>query len=281
MKKRNKLLLLLLMISVNTMGQVYNAVLVDNESGKPIPYASIGFLSTKMGSATNENGVFRLSISEYQETDTLKISAIGYHSLKLTLSEALNKKSISLLPRTYEFENIEILDSKIKTRTKWLGKNVRPTPGGVYGASGPGENVGAAFAFRVTIKNEKPIRPLFARLFIKENKNDTLKIRCRFLEVDSMGKPGADIVQKNYLHIKTDSRGWSTCDFTEDFILLEKKDFFLVFEWLKETDGINEAPLLATSFGFKSEPLIRAHPFGSWRSENWAKNLVYSLKIEY
>lgn len=199
--------------------------------------------------------------------------------MRLTLAEAMEKQKIQLRPQVYEFEDIRV--DATKPRSRWIGNKIRPVMPGAYGASGPGETVGAAFAFKIKPGRTSPVRPLYARMFLRDNPNDSLRIRCSFMDVNSEGQPGKNLIPKTYILTSDQKKGWVTCDFTDDLLLIKEKEFFLIFEWLKMKGSENDAPMFGMGVATQSHPFIKAHPFGTWIKEGWAKNLVYSLKVEY
>jgi hypothetical protein len=65
---------------------IYGKVLSENN--EPIPYANVGLLNLRMGTSTNEVGLFllRFEQGEYIHSDTLIISALGYKSFRKPMS---------------------------------------------------------------------------------------------------------------------------------------------------------------------------------------------------
>jgi hypothetical protein len=52
--------------------------IVDTETGKPVPFASIGIVGTSKGTSSNLNGQFSLSVSE---DVSVKVTCLGYESI--------------------------------------------------------------------------------------------------------------------------------------------------------------------------------------------------------
>lgn len=84
---------------------------VDAESGKPIPFVSIGILGTSKGTSSNLNGQFTLSISK---PVTLKFSCVGYESLVINSTADLS--SIMLKPFFTQLKEIVIFDKDINPK---------------------------------------------------------------------------------------------------------------------------------------------------------------------
>jgi hypothetical protein len=265
--------------SVAQSNSYIKGMVIDSRTNEPIAYANIGFTSIGKGTSTDEYGMYELRFPNNGDFDSLQVSAIGYFSAKISVLEALQTDTIRLKPRTYEFKDIRV--SGRKSRTKWIGKKIRPIMPGAFGASGPGKTIGAAFAFKVEWRDRLPLRPLNARLYPSENLNDSLRIRCRFMNVDDSGEPGEDLIPLNYILTTDKKSGWVTCNFTDDLLLINEKQFYVVFEWLKMSNSKNVAPLFSKSIHMNVNPLVKRQPFGKWKEIDWANNLVYGLKVEY
>src|ERR1035437_11042959 len=63
----------------------------DNSTQQSIPFASIGVVGTLQGTLSDEKGNFKLSIQHITDTDTIRISSIGYSNLSITGNEIKKK----------------------------------------------------------------------------------------------------------------------------------------------------------------------------------------------
>ncbi|MFM9837305.1 MAG: carboxypeptidase-like regulatory domain-containing protein [Cyclobacteriaceae bacterium] len=91
--------------------QLVEGTIVDKETGKPIPFASIGVVGTSKGTSSNQNGQFSISVIE---PISLKVTCIGYESLLInSLSEMA---FIELKPIITQLSEIVILDKPANAR---------------------------------------------------------------------------------------------------------------------------------------------------------------------
>jgi hypothetical protein len=91
--------------------QLVEGTIVDKETGKPVPFASIGVVGTSKGTSSNQNGQFSISITE---PISLKVTCIGYESLLInSLSEIA---LIQLKPIITQLSEIVILDKPVNAR---------------------------------------------------------------------------------------------------------------------------------------------------------------------
>lgn len=106
------LVFLLLLFCTPVFSQrLVEGTIVDKETKKPVPFASIGIIGTSKGTSSNLNGQFSISINE---TDSLKITCVGYESLTLTSAQPLT--IVDLAPIVTQLSEIVILDRAINAR---------------------------------------------------------------------------------------------------------------------------------------------------------------------
>ncbi|MDZ7773195.1 MAG: carboxypeptidase-like regulatory domain-containing protein [Balneolaceae bacterium] len=275
-------LLFLLIIPVFCFGQsklIVEGIILDAESDKAIPYAHVGIQAEHVGTASIQDGTFTLELDQKYRDDTLQVSAIGYQTEKYLLSSVLESNSpLRLQPKTYQMKEITVTDNR--PETKWIGKKVRPILGsGARGLARGGDRIGAAFAFRVNWNRFLPLKLLHARMFLKRNKNDSLKMRCSIAAVDSSSKrPGRNLIPQAVITTSTKDKGWITCDFNKHDIYIEQKHFYVIFEWLTNKNHVY-APMYATGAFFNSTGYMRSHAMGKWKEA--PSGLIYSLKVQY
>ena len=81
--------------------QQKNEVLLEgvviDEYKMVVPYAAIGIPSKYMGTASNDEGGFQLSLAKSNLQDSLEISSIGYKTYKIKVQDYLDKKVKSIV----------------------------------------------------------------------------------------------------------------------------------------------------------------------------------------
>lgn len=99
-------------LSALSYGQTeITARVVDRDSSKPVPFASVGVVGTARGISTNLNGEFSLSIPIGA---TLKITCVGYESLTI---EGDVPAVIYLYPSTTQLNEVYVLAKAPNPRT--------------------------------------------------------------------------------------------------------------------------------------------------------------------
>lgn len=130
---------ILICLTVALYGQENNQIsgyVIDQETGNPVPYASLGVPEQQKGISANINGYFRLLIPEFNRDYHLQISSIGYKRLRIPLSEIdLNQEQrFYLVPEPKVLDEIIIvgktqtLEDLVKTASKNRKIYLRSTP---------------------------------------------------------------------------------------------------------------------------------------------------------
>lgn len=75
--------------------------IIDEETGDPLPFATIGFKSVPKGTVSNSNGEFVLNIPEGLRYDTLAVSFLGYMGREIPVSQAVGNDLKITMRREY------------------------------------------------------------------------------------------------------------------------------------------------------------------------------------
>jgi len=109
---------------------VFTGRIVDAEFGQGLEGVNFRLNSTGQHFMTDSGGYYRWVLPEAIQSDSVRISCIGYHSISRTLAE-LKSATLMLSPRTYTLSEVVIQKRKPKTRilngysVRKLGERVR------------------------------------------------------------------------------------------------------------------------------------------------------------
>ena len=96
--------------------QILSGKVLDGTSNKPIEYANITFLKTDFGVATDQNGAFKIQLSNIK--DQMQISALGYKTEIISLDKYIGIKSynldVILVPKHEELPEVIISKNKVQ-----------------------------------------------------------------------------------------------------------------------------------------------------------------------
>jgi hypothetical protein len=90
--------------------RLIEGTIIDRETKKPVPFASIGIMGTSKGTSSNLNGQFSLSVID---SVSIKITCIGYESIVINSTAAV---LIELKPIITQLSEIVILDKPVNAR---------------------------------------------------------------------------------------------------------------------------------------------------------------------
>lgn len=113
--------------------QVYDGEVLCAVNKEPVDFANIGIIGRELGTVSDENGSFSLLIAGKFDSDSIRISKIGYQPVTLLVKDfkELQEYNIFLTPADYKIPEIQVTASKRKL--KMFGEpifstNLYPTP---------------------------------------------------------------------------------------------------------------------------------------------------------
>jgi hypothetical protein len=115
--KKALLALLVLCLTTTVYGQLIKGIVLDEQTGSPVDYASVFFNGTFVGTTTNEKGGFELDVSKYR-TRPLYISAVGYYPQVITDFNPAEIQRVLLKPRVFEIEEVSVVSKSLVRKRK-------------------------------------------------------------------------------------------------------------------------------------------------------------------
>ena len=215
--KENRLLVLLLLISVTVMAQV-KGIVVD-EFSKPISYVNIWVENENNSTNSEENGEFTINC---QPNKNLIFSALGYE--KKTVIAAESEKVI-LKINAFELSEV-VIAKRFETRQIEIGKVKIES----YQAFENGPRIDAKFfPYDPKYKKTKYIKQV---AIITDSQLESSSFKIHFYGVNPDGSPGEELLKKDYL--VSVKKGVKKCYFNVvDFNLrMPKNGIFVGFEKL-------------------------------------------------
>jgi hypothetical protein len=90
-------ILLILLLKCNTIsGQDITGVVINSGNNQPIEFVNIGIAGKNVGTVSDVNGRFTLSVDPEFYDDTLLFSVIGYDSQLVKISDLRNESDNSI-----------------------------------------------------------------------------------------------------------------------------------------------------------------------------------------
>ena len=227
--------------------QTFTGNVIDFNTKQPIEYVSIGVKNKDIGTISNNNGEFKITLSKENIKDSIRFSMIGYESKTYSITDLINRFP-NLLCLIYlnkkEIELKEIIIRPKVYKQKVLGNDITSRFGQAgFGNSPLGHEIGTLMKIKSS--------PCFIE-DIKFNVSicdfDSIFFRLNIYKLDVNGEPECILKQPIYIQA-------SKKNIKEDLIIDMKKynikvesDFIITIEFDK-TLGIGAFYLKANLAG--------------------------------
>lgn len=115
-----RLMILFFLLYCNTLfGQNISGIVINSKSKVPVEYVNVGIVMKNIGTVSDFNGKYSLSIDSQFDNDTLLFSSIGYLPFAIKIAD-LNKggsSNILLKEKVYELREVIVKPRTFKPRT--------------------------------------------------------------------------------------------------------------------------------------------------------------------
>ena len=213
---------------------VISGTIKDQSAQQVIPFVSVGILGTLNSSLSDEKGNFKLSIANLKDTDTLKISSIGYNSLSIAAKDLKNEthKTFFLIPISYDLREVKVKPKKAGFNILGTSKYSKAVCTAFIGENNNWRAEQAAIQANNKDGTEVYIES-FNFYIIKNEYEDSLQFRIMFYEVNAWGYPGATFLKKPVTFKTNVKQGEVQIDIS-NYLISTSKDFFISLECLEE-----------------------------------------------
>lgn len=227
--KQSVILLLLAMCAFGASAQnILKGYVLDAATLEPLPYVNVGVVGQALGTVTNEAGEFYLNIPDAYNSDSLRVSMIGYGAVSYqvaNLKMGINSTTIKLTATDYEIKAVEVNSTKLKN------KIVGSTSSSMVMAAGFTTNdLGNEVCVKINMKKG----PYFLNNFnfhIARNTCDTVTFRVNIYNLKN-DLPNESLLYENLIVTTTKTSGWVTIDLRPYALWLEE-DFAIGVEYIK------------------------------------------------
>lgn len=105
--------------------QEFKGTVRSKKTGKPIPYVNIGVVGRNTGTVSDATGNYTLAVGPEFDSDTLRVSCIGYTAFSTTVSQFRNQQhhDLQLEERIIELSEVVVRPKTFRQRT--LGVTAR------------------------------------------------------------------------------------------------------------------------------------------------------------
>lgn len=264
-------------LSADSFGQkTYEGTVKDKLTNENIGYVNIGIVNKNIGTVSDSEGKFKISIPEQKNDDSIRLSIVGYKFLQFKVSDfkilIATDNEIKLEEEITQLSEVVVSSKKLKTKKKGNGTESKKFRGGFTDSE-----LGNELGIIINIKK----RPTYIKdfnAFIVENTSDSMKFRLNFYDVKK-GMPGDKIIKEQIVFPIRTKTGKFTFDLSQYNIVMID-DFFVSLE-LVENFGRKSKKGILFSAGFFGSPFItRETSQGTWKKYK-AISLGFNLTTEY
>lgn len=254
--------LLLLVCLVNiSYGQTIKGTVFDGATKEPIPFASIGIKGKTLGTVCDENGNFELSTTSATDTDSLKISSIGYKSKCFIMSTAKNFNGEKINLSQTNVQLSEVIVKPTKTITKVLGNKRYNENVKCFFQGANGNYKGVEVVIKADNKKDRLVWIEDFNFYINQCLfKDSIAFRLNFYKEDKDGMAAENILQKPIVFKIAPRLGIFTIDLKK-YNINTVGDFFISLECLS---GAVDNKTLAFSGGLVGPTYFKLASFSNW-----------------
>ena len=194
-----------------------------------VPFASLTNQTRQWGQSTRENGTFTLDRLKVE--DTLIVSSIGYHEIRIPYYELHDNIKLYLTVRPVQLSEVKIKKKRI-SRTLWLGSKEKSSFASLGSLSTQDLQQVALF-----IPNAKQFEGYITKVgyWVTSLGKARTPFRVRIYKNEG-GKPGEDLLTQSLIAKARRSKAWLDVDVSEFDILFPPNGFFVAMEWLVVPD---------------------------------------------
>jgi hypothetical protein len=220
--KRTIFISLLMCYCFGVNAQVIQGKVIDANSSKCLPYASIGILNTPKGTIANEYGAFALETKDSTLKSTVRFSMIGYESQTFTVNDLVGKdNTIALRLKPVQLTEVIVIQNK---ESRIVGTNSY-SPRGMSGWGGDKFGTGHEIGLKMDlgesyVKLEKLIFRIHKQSF------DSTMFRLHIRDIVN-NIPNEELLLTDILFTVSESSGLS------QYNIFLKNEVVLSLEWVK------------------------------------------------
>lgn len=211
--------------------QVLTGRLLDAKTGEAIEFANIGVVGKGVGTVSNENGAYTLTVPDSVAGEPVRISRIGYQTLQQSVAVLKGQPVVRMQQEATALSEVLVSAKKLKIKKVGNVTTTRNVSGGFKKNS-----LGAELAIRIPIKHPKTqIRRFFIN--IVNNTIDKPVFRFNVYSIDKNGRPKDNVLNHNIVFSPLENTGLVELDLTPYAIFVDD-DVFIAIEWLKDLGDV-------------------------------------------
>lgn len=213
---------------------------VENHTGKSIPYVNIVAKNKNYGTMTDSLGHFVIEKENLNDSSYFIFSSLGYYQKLVSLSKLEKQKNIIQLDKKiYTIPEINVCDGK----PTYMGIKSKRSGHGFY------MDIGIQIALYMSTpkKNQKIDEVGF---YIRKQGKPMTKFRIRIYGKDSVKNcPGKDLLNENVFAKGSKGNEWVVVNLSKFNIVAPENGFYVSMEWINDGNEYYYNSLGEKSYG--------------------------------
>lgn len=238
---------------------IIKGIVAGQESKAPLSFVNIGIKNKNVGTSSQLNGSFSITLKTQHENDTLTFSLVGYTTIQVPVEHIISTQQNTFLLPLKETELTEVSIKSNALMEKKFGIKKRNPLINFIDAS---NNQNDIFEIAQLIRFDTSLSKVTSvNLLISSPRKDSATFRINFYRFDG-NRPGERIVEKSIVQTKKIDEGWLKFDISKNNIYL-KGNFIIALEFipsLHKTDPIQ----YEVKLGGPAKSFVRASSQGNW-----------------
>jgi hypothetical protein len=235
---------------------------VVDEQGVPLQFVNIGVPGKNAGTLSDPDGSFEIQLPSSIRYDSLHFSFVGLSSKRFVINSIMNTDIVVKLEQlSTRLKEVTVSAKKLSNKIERLG-----WMGGKDGIL-PLDTVlgGGAVALLLQVPSA-PVHVEKLQVRLMYNSKDPLQLRLHFLDYDAaLDRPGKELLTNEIILQENKRFGWLRFDLSQYDILLERKKFFVAFEWIDDRTA-------------RAKMLTGLHAWEEWKKAQYSEG---NKKVEY
>jgi hypothetical protein len=256
-----------------------HGLVLDSALKKPLAYVNIGISNQSVGTVSDINGHFDLTIPNSYLNDTLRVSMVGYHSIEIAIRQLKDTALIHLTKKIIELK--EVVISKKIQHTEIVGmqseRSLFQVPLIPNGGKIP--IIGAESGLKIKSKQYPALLNNF-NFYVSGNNFKYIKFRLNIYSLKN-NLPDAFLFNDEILiSLKDYKTGWNQIDLTP-YHMVVKADFAATLQWVDYNIDMAEKPqiLIPAALSLSHVGYFRTTSLDKWSSVKG--NLSFFVTLQY
>lgn len=267
-----KIIIVVLLLTINcTYSQNTTISGIVKTNNQRLVYVNIGVKEKNVGTISDENGEFSITLDKSFLNDSLTFSYLGYKNLTIKIEDIISSNQKEFVLDEQPTELKEILISTKKRKIKKLGTNsyVSMVAGYVWNRENIENRDIIEHAKFLNIKKPSKILNLNMNLFNVFEDLATFRVNFYTIKDDLPYKRIQNIILNRKI-----KKGWNTFDLTE-YDLKFDKPVFITFEYIPKSKTKRDPFRISGQILGKS--IQRISSLGTW---NTKKGMTMAIYVE-